>query len=239
MAKKRQTSVKSSTASASRFARFGVAEQQRGPIKVSDRRVILKSVPIDELRPTQITLGMREVAEKRRQWRKHVGKDQAAFFSRHVIPTVLGPKKHHYLLDHHHLVRAMLEEKVKEVMVTVTLDLSKVGPYSFWVFLDDRSWCHPYDKDGKRRDFDAIPKTVAKMEDDPYRSLAGELRRAGSFAKDVTPFSEFLWTDFLRNRIKPQVLERDFADALVEAMTLARCEDADYLPGWCGPDPVD
>src|SRR3974377_1798791 len=37
--------------------------------------------------------------------------------------------------------------------------------------------------------------------DDPFRSLAGELRRAGGFAKDTTPFSEFLWPDFLRRQM--------------------------------------
>ena len=36
--------------------------------------------------------------------------------------------------------------------------------------------------------------------DDPFRSLAGELRRVGGYAKDTTPFSEFLWADFLRRR---------------------------------------
>lgn len=204
-----------------------------------ERRAVLKSVPIDEIRPTQITVGMREVALKRRQWSKHVGKDLEAFVSEHVFPTVIGPKKRHYLLDHHHLIRAMAEEKIKEVMVMVQLDLSRLGDYSFWMFLDDRSWCHPYDKDGRRRDFDAIPKSIAKLEDDPYRSLAGELRRAGGYAKEATVFSEFLWADFLRLRIKPEQLERDFADALIEAMNLARCEEADYLPGWCGPDPID
>ncbi|HEY1879323.1 MAG TPA: ParB-like protein [Caulobacteraceae bacterium] len=205
---------------------------------MSNPVVVLSSVQLEDLRPTQIALGMREVAEKRRQWRKELKDDDPAeFFSRHVFPTVLGPKKRHYLIDHHHLARAMLEEKVKKAMVSVVLDLSDLGDYSFWVFLDDRSWCHPYDKDGRRQDFSAIPKSLAKMEDDDYRSLAGELRRAGGFAKQQTPFGEFLWADFLRNRIKPRELERDFADALVLAMTLARSDGADYLPGWCGPDP--
>ena len=206
---------------------------------MAQREVILKAVAIDDLRPTQITLGMREVAEKRRQWSRHLGEDAAAFFSRHVVPTVLGPKKRHYLIDHHHLVRAMQEEKVEEVMVSVEADLSRLGDYSFWVFLDDRSWCHSYDAEGRRRDFDAIPKSVAKMKDDRYRSLAGELRRAGGFAKEITPFSEFLWADFLRTRISPDVLARDFADALIQAMSLARSNDANYLPGWCGPDPIE
>ena len=94
---------------------------------MAQREVILKAVAIDDLRPTQITLGMREVAEKRRQWSRHPGEDAAAFFSRHVVPTVLGPKKRHYLIDHHHLVRAMQEEKVEEVMVSVEADLAASG----------------------------------------------------------------------------------------------------------------
>jgi hypothetical protein len=207
---------------------------------LSRHDAIIEPVAIEDLRPTQIALGMREVAEKRRQWRKHIGKgDSAQFFSRHVIPTVIGPKNRHYLIDKHHLVRAMLEEKVEKAMVSVVNDLSHLGDYSFWVFLDDRSWCHPYDEDGRRQDFIEIPKSVAKLKDDPYRSLAGELRRAGGFAKEVTPFSEFLWADFLRNRIKRSAVTEDFADALVTAMTMARSEEAAYLPGWCGPDPIE
>ena len=73
------------------------------------------------------------------------------------------------------------------------------------------------------------------MEDDPYRSLAGELRNLGGFAKDSTPFSEFLWADFLRPRIKAKAIKADFSAALAEALTLAKTGDADYLPGWCGP----
>ena len=73
------------------------------------------------------------------------------------------------------------------------------------------------------------------MEDDPYRSLAGELRNIGGFAKDSTPFSEFLWADFLRPRIKTKAIKADFDAALREALTLSKTGDADYLPGWCGP----
>ena len=49
-----------------------------------------------------------------------------------------------------------------------------------------------------------IPKSIEDMADDPFRSLAGALRRKGGYAKDTTPFSEFLWADFLRRRIEPQ-----------------------------------
>ena len=73
--------------------------------------------------------------------------------------------------------------------------------------------------------------------DDPFRSLAGELRRAGGFAKDTTPFSEFLWADFMRRRMKRRDVEKDFNDAMIEALKLAKSEEANHLPGWCGPVP--
>jgi hypothetical protein len=205
---------------------------------MTTREPILKPVAISALRPTQMTVGLREVREKRRQWRELTEKNGPEFLGRHMVPTVLGPKGRHYVLDHHHLVRALHDEGVKEVLVTVEADLSALPKTSFWVFLDNRAWCHPYDAKGVRRDFDAVPATMAELADDPYRSLAGELRHAGGFAKDTTPFSEFLWADFLRARIKPKALSGDFADALTKALALAKAKDASYLPGWCGPNPI-
>ena len=35
------------------------------------REPVLHSTPIDSLRPTQMTVGMREVAQKRQAWRKY------------------------------------------------------------------------------------------------------------------------------------------------------------------------
>ena len=198
----------------------------------------LEAVPIAELRPTQITLGFREVAQKREQWRKQVRKGRQAFLSRHPVPTVLGPKGRHYLIDKHHLARAMAEEGAERVMVEVVADLSILTKPSFWIFLDNRSWCHPYDQHGVRHEFSAIPKTLKDLSDDPFRSLASAVRRAGGFAKNTSPFSEFLWADFLRNRMRLSDVERDFADAVAAALDIARSKDADCLPGWCGLDPM-
>jgi hypothetical protein len=73
--------------------------------------------------------------------------------------------------------------------VNVVADLASLKTEEFWIHLDNRDWCHAYDGKGCRRDFDDIPSSIADLTDDPYRSLAGELRRAGGFAKDITPFS--------------------------------------------------
>lgn len=195
----------------------------------------IKPVSIEDLRPTQITVGMREVDEKRKRWRAKKAEKGAEFIGQHMIPVILGPKERPYVIDHHHLARALHEEGVKDIVTTVVADLSKLERDAFWVVLDNRSWMHPFDEDGKRRDYDAIPKSVNKLVDDPYRSVAGELRRLGGYAKDTTPFSEFLWADFLRRQVKRKLVEADFAAAMEELLKLAKSLDADYLPGWCGP----
>lgn len=205
---------------------------------MTSREPLLHPIPIAELRPTQITLGEHEVAEKRKQWRDQSGDKGPEFLGKHMIPVVLGPKQRRYVIDHHHLCRALMDEKVQSILVNVVADVSALSKDAFWIYMDNRAWCHPYDETGRRLGFDAIPKTIAAMKDDPYRSLAGELRRAGGYAKDETPFAEFIWADFLRRRIKPTLVQRDFPTALVKALTLAKREAASYLPGWCGPDPI-
>jgi hypothetical protein len=187
------------------------------------------------LHPTQITVGMEEVRAKRKEWRAK-GDDRAGtFLGRHMIPVVLGTKERSYVLDHHHLARALHDEGVPHVLTTVVSDLSRLDQDTFWFVLDNRGWTHPFDDSGKRRGYEAIPKSVAELIDDPYRSLAGALRRSAGFAKDTTPFSEFLWADFLRRRIERKRVEKNFDKAVAEALRLARGREADYLPGWCGP----
>jgi hypothetical protein len=200
------------------------------------REPILQPVPILSLRPTQMTVGMREVKEKRKRWREHKSKrKQAEMLGKHMIPVVLGPDQRHYVVDHHHLARALHDEGVKDVLVTVIADLTMVDKDAFWSVLDHRRWAYPYDGKGERRAFKDIPKSVTGLKDDPYRSLAGEIRRAGGYAKDTTPFSEFLWADLFRRRIPRRAVDNDFADAVEKALALAKSKDAIYLPGWCGP----
>jgi hypothetical protein len=198
------------------------------------RDPLLIAVAIKDLRPTQITVGFHEVAEKRRLWASLAGKKRDAFLAQHMVPVLLGPKERHYVTDHHHLVRALHDEGCDTVVVTVVKNLSSLSKDAFWVYVDNRALCHPYNADGERVGFKDIPKSVADLQDDPFRSLAGALRRAGGYAKDTTPFSEFLWADFLRRRIKRGAVEADFATSLKEAMELAKSGEAKFLPGWCG-----
>ena len=200
------------------------------------REPILKPVPIRDLRPTQITVGMREVEARRKHWRREESrKKRIAFLAKHLIPVILGPRGEHFILDHHHLVLALHREGLKDLYVTVMADFSMLDEDNFWFVLDQKNWMHPFDAAGLRVSHKEVPRTIEKLKDDPFRSLAGELRRAGGYAKDTTPFSEFLWADFLRRRIKRKLVQKNFARALARASELAKTKDASYLPGWCGP----
>jgi hypothetical protein len=203
------------------------------------REPILTTIEVSDLRPTQITVGMREVMAKRKRWRDTPIKKGEKFLGRHMIPVILGPKQRHYVIDHHHLARALHDEGIKDVPVTVIANLAKLDADEFWNVMDNRAWMHPFDAKGERRHYRDLPKSVAGLVDDPFRSLAGELRRQGGFAKDTTPFSEFLWADFLRRRVKRKLIESDFDRALEKAIQLAKSENAGYLPGWCGPLPEE
>jgi hypothetical protein len=192
-------------------------------------------VNIAGLKPTQMTIGLREARTRAEKIMERSGMDAGKLVRKHVIPVVKGPKDKLYVIDHHHLCRAMLIAGSKQVTVTVVLNLSRLEKDAFWVFMDNRGLVHPFDENGKRRDYRDIPKGIEDLADDPFRSLAGALRRRGGFAKDTTPFSEFLWADFLRRRFERKDAGKNFEATLEAACKLARMRDADYLPGWCGP----
>jgi len=132
------------------------------------------------------------------------------FLGKHMIPAILGPKQRHTSSI---ITSCPCASRggVKDILVTVVANLRKLEKDAFWVVLDNRSWMHPFDDQGRRRDYADIPKAVSDLVDDPFRSLAGELRRAGRYAKGYNSVREFLWADFLRRRIKRQDVEMGMA----------------------------
>ena len=123
-----------------------------------------------------------------------------------------------------------------QVSVIVVLNLARLEKDAFWVFMDNSGLVHiPSTIKASAALTATFPSRLKILLDDPFRSLAGALRRKGGYAKDTTPFSEFLWADFLRRRIDPKDVEKNFDAALEAALALAKKMDADYLPGWCGP----
>jgi hypothetical protein len=194
----------------------------------------LRPVLIADLIPTQVTVGMREVDFKRRRWRGRDSQNAASYLRSHSVPVILGPRAQYYIVDRHHLTRALHEEGVEEISTVVVGDLSALSFDEFWPVLESRGYPHWFDDKGDRLSYGDIPKTVFDLTDDPYRSLSGALKRVGGYAKNSTPFSEFRWADFLRRRIVRETVERDFDHALELALVLAQSRQAITLPGWRG-----
>jgi hypothetical protein len=195
-------------------------------------------VPLLELRPTQLTVGLAEVRLKREHWAQLKSKERKKLLDSHWFPAVRGPGGKHYIVDHHHLGLALHEEGVTEVWVTSLADLSELQGETFWRVMEFHRWAHPFDQRGERRDYSRIPDQVSELRDDPYRSLAGFVREAGGYAKDAEPYTEFLWADYFRAHIPARNLagkgEPLAAAALARAVELARSPEARYLPGWHG-----
>jgi hypothetical protein len=151
-----------------------------------------------------------------------------------MIPVVIGPKKEPYVIDHHHLARALHEEGQEDVLVQEIANLEMLSQESFWRFLDYKAWVHPFDEEGTRQPFSAIPKTIADLQDDPFRSLAGAVRKSGGYAKEAQPFMEFIWADLFRRQFSAHDVGKKWDETLKEAVSLARSHDAHFMPGWCG-----
>jgi hypothetical protein len=194
----------------------------------------LVPVSLAEMRPTQITVGLAEVKQKREQWRGLGRKERRQRLEEQWFPSILGPDQRYYIVDHHHLGLALLEDGIESARVTVLADLSKVDPRMFWRLMEHHRWTHPFDTKGRRRPFDAIPRKLRDLADDPYRSLAGFVRAAGGYAKDTEPFAEFLWADFFRSRVGRARIVRSMPKAVDDGVGLARSADASFLPGWTG-----
>jgi hypothetical protein len=77
-----------------------------------------------------------------------------------------------YVIDHHHLARALNDKGVREVLVSAVANLRSLDKDAFWTFLDTRGWIHPFDEDGKHQPLTALPKSVADLADDPFRSTS-------------------------------------------------------------------
>jgi hypothetical protein len=194
----------------------------------------VQSVEVKLLRPTQIAVGKRLVKTKRKglRAREHRPSELVNFILENPIRVVAGPAKQLFVVDHHHLAHALLDEGFETAPVVFLGDLSKTPRGKFWAEMKEKGWVHPFDGKGRKRPISAIPRKIKDMEDDPYRSLAGFVRLRGGFIKSETPFAEFLWADFYRSRIALKLLKKNFTKGFVEALEFSSSPDAAHLPGY-------
>lgn len=219
----------------------------------------LLRVPVLSLKPTQIAVGKYSVglkAEKLARKRSRGGADALdAWLRRHPIPCVRGPPLSSadgaepplYMIDHHHLTAALHSLGVEHCYAAAVRDYSALPDQAaFWAAMQRDGCLWPHDERGASLAWDELPRlmppTVEGLRDDPYRSLAGVVRRAGGFVKSATPYAEFVWANHFRGRVplppahdaddKAGTPVVDVSKCVDEALIHAYHPDAEGLPGF-------
>ena len=184
------------------------------------------------LHPTQLTVGMIVVQDKRKHLAGMKPADRQDFMKEHPMPAVVGPEGKLYITDHHHLGRAALEAGVANGFFLVEDDLSNCTLEAFWKEMNENLWVHPLDENGVRHYYSTIPDCLSKLVDDVYRSLAGYVRDEGGYDKTPTAFAEFIWADFFRRKIAIETVRSDFQTAVHAGISLAQSKWAKNIPGY-------
>jgi hypothetical protein len=224
-------------------------------------------IRLDDLAPTQFAVGRAEMLVRSARMKKKYGQDpQKLSDYLHVRPVpVVRRKKKFYLVDHHHLARALYEamqpQQAGELCIPVKLlcDASSLHEIYFWKTMHAANWIYLFDHEGGGpKPPQTLPKHIKDLEFDPFRSLAWIVKERHGYLKTNAPFSEYKWANFLRTRLmlnqdilagKPTfdlfgfkvdengeyTLTADGHEAIEEAMFLVTTDEARGLPGYRGP----
>jgi hypothetical protein len=186
-------------------------------------------VEIDMLRPTQIFLGFIEVKYRASELEKYEKENSSEFHEyllERPIKVVVGPGGQYYIVDHHHMARALSNIGKTKAVVKVMANLGHLTPTAFWERMAKENWVYPYSPNGR---LVSNPQTFARilrqnvneMIDDPYRSLAWAVKRAGGFTKGESDYYiEFVWANFFRDRIELDDTEDSFLKGIKRALQL-------------------
>lgn len=195
-----------------------------------------KKVQILDLKPTQFAVGMLEVDEKITAVRGYSKKKLKAYIDENPVPVVVSPQGEFYVVDHHHFLCVCYHLGIKKVRITISKDLSQENMtyVDFWDWMFKNRSAYPFCQfgEGPRKAL-YLPKDIRGLADDPYRSLAWFVRKAGAFENSDRNFAEFKWANFFRKKgLLDDNGPQSMHEALVQAVKLAQSPAAKKLPGY-------
>jgi len=222
---------------------------------------------LNDLSPTQFAVGRAEIQVRaghlRNKFKKDPGKLHDYLRVRPIPILVRGDK--FYLVDHHHLARALYDALHETLGKKICVFVKVLGngssleePY-FWKNMYQNNWVYLFDESGGGPQAPAtLPAHIKDLKFDPYRSLAWIVREHHGYLKNNAPFSEFKWANFFRTHILLDQdllagehtfdefafvvdeqgkleLNDDGKEVVDEALFLAFSAEARGLPGFRGP----
>ncbi len=225
---------------------------------------VLCQVKVGELKPTQNAVGFDEVNDKIARYSAKSKEDLKDYLLVHPVPVVIGNGGKFYLTDHHHLANALwktaegenkagIDTKNARVVVMVQYNRAGLMGYHFWRAMQESRLVYLFDNygGGPIQPKNLCPH-VKDLANDPYRSLAWEVRTRYGYGKSPHAFAEFIWANFFRIRIiidnwtlKDKIRGSDILisnlpdehkkDIIDQAMQWARSPEAAGIPGYLGP----
>ncbi|MGL5495657.1 MAG: ParB-like protein, partial [Aeromonas sobria] len=153
-------------------------------------------IGIDALHPTQGGVGQIQVDETQATLAGMSAKQLDKLMKKKEIPVVIAPDGGYWLVDRHHLTKALWQQGVTEARVKVIGRLQDKD--NFWSQMQNNHWAWLKDEKGLPLTPEQLPTSIDKLSDYPYRTLAGLLQDAGYFSKDKQVyFVEFAWASWL------------------------------------------
>ena len=198
----------------------------------------LIEVPLAQLQPTQLCVGMAEIRSRQLDFAKDDPSEQRHYLRRKPTPLVRSSAGEVWMVDRHHRLRALMElDPGGTAFGYVALQLETSDRSAVLEQLHRRGWLYLYDGRGLGPlPPAALPLQLTGTQDDPYRSLVWKLKREGVVrAAPLIPFHECRWGAWLRSRTLPPFSSERLDPALPSARALARSAAASNLAGWVGP----
>ena len=205
---------------------------------------------LSDLHPTQKSVGMAEVRTKAQKLKAELQRRGQQDFLRYLWkhnkeePVVIGPGGIFYITDHHHLARALHDVGVSTTYCFIVDNQSDATPDVFWKRMQANNEVYLKDQEGNPITPRDLPASIRDLSNDPFRSLAGAVRKSCGFEKGDEDSSgedyvEFRWADYLRSRwaqtkIAVKDIDANFESAARAALQLAIKADAANLPGYTG-----
>ncbi|MEY3928493.1 MAG: hypothetical protein RLZZ516_203 [Cyanobacteriota bacterium] len=200
----------------------------------------LIEVRLSDLQPTQMCVGMAEIRSRQSDFADDSAEERRRYLRHKPTPLVRSSAGELWMVDRHHRLRALLElDPSATACGYVALQLEVSERRAALEALHQRGWLYLYDGRGHGPlSPQALPRSLADTQDDPYRSLVWKLKREGVIAAaPLIPFHEFRWGAWLRSRNLPSFSSERLEPALPAARALARSQAARELAGWIGPRP--
>ncbi|WP_421249617.1 ParB-like protein [Aeromonas sp. 603359] len=191
-------------------------------------------IGIDALHPTQGGVGQIQVDETQATLAGMSAKQLDKLMKKKEIPVVIAPDGSYWLVDRHHLTKALWQQGVKDARVKVIGRLQDKA--NFWSQMQNNHWAWLKDEKGQPLTPEQLPTSIDKLPDYPYRTLAGLLQDAGYFRKDKQVyFVEFAWASWLGTQMQWMPVDNSNLTArLQQAKRLSCGSDASDLPGYPG-----